>query len=51
MKPYRGPICANVNELTTLLDAMETQLATARTFAPTFSNPPSRNSQLAIIRQ
>ena len=27
MKPYQAPICANVDELTTLLDAMETQLA------------------------
>ena len=33
MKPYRGPICVNVNELTTLLDALNTQLATARTTA------------------
>lgn len=33
MKPYRGPICANVDELTTLLDAMYTQLAIVRTTA------------------
>ena len=33
MKPYRAPICANVDELTTLLDAMDTQLAIVRTTA------------------